>query len=93
MKDIKIEINVDDLLNKATTQAIGGTVSWYKRLPKEAVPFIDELSDRVVNQGAKANARVVSEILANEFDFEVSYSRVRHWLVKLEKQYAEKQSE
>ncbi len=93
MKDINIEVNVDDLLNKATKQAIGGTVSWYKRLPKEAVTFIDELSSRVVNEGAKANARVVSEILSNEFDFEVSYSRVRHWLVKLEKQYAEKQSE
>ena len=38
-------------------------MSWYKRIPKEAVPFIETLSNRVVNQGAKANARVVSEIL------------------------------
>lgn len=92
MKEIRIEYNVDDLLNKATTNAIGGTVSWYKRLPEQAKPFIDELSRRVVNEGAKANARVVSEILSNEFNFDVSYSRVRHWLVNLEKQYAEKSS-
>jgi len=90
MKDIKINYNVDALLNKATAKSVGGTTSWYKRLPDEAKPFIDELSNRVAQEGAKANARVVSEILAKEFNFEVSYSRVRHWLVNLEKQYAEK---
>ena len=84
--------NVDDLLAKATTHTVGGVTNWYLRLPEDAKPFIDELSNRVANEGAKANARVISEILSNEFDFEVSYSRVRNWLVKLEKQYAEKKS-
>ena len=87
MKDTE---NINTLLDKATKNTKGGHVSWYKRVPSDAQPFVDELQNRVVNEGVKANARVVADILANEYDFVVSYSRVRSWLAKLEQQHAEK---
>lgn len=82
---------VSSLIDEATTKINGGNVHWYKRIPKDAIPFIETLSQRVANEGTKANARVVSEILEREFNFNVSRSRVRLWLADLEKQYAEKQ--
>ena len=77
-------------IDKATKRTRGGMEHWYERLPKEAVPFINTLADRVENHGQKANARVVSEILMDKYKFAVSRSRVRVWLVNLEKRYDEK---
>ena len=61
--------DVQFLLNEATAKTKAGGVQWFERLPKDAVPFIETLSDRVENQGVKANARVVCEILEREFNF------------------------
>tara|TARA_S200002703_G_scaffold82876_1_gene71390 strand:- start:419 stop:721 length:303 start_codon:yes stop_codon:yes gene_type:complete len=83
-------VDITLLLSEATDKTKSGSVKWYERLPKEAEPFIETLSDRVENQGVKANARVVCEILEREFNFEVSRSRVRIWLAKLEKRYEQK---
>ena len=79
--------DVQFLLNEATAKTKAGGVQWFERLPKDAVPFIETLSDRVENKGVKANARVVCEILEREFNFEVSRSRVRIWLAKMEKRH------
>ena len=38
----------------------------------DAQPFVDELQNRVVNEGVQL-LRVVADILANEYDFVVSY--------------------
>ena len=81
---------VTSLIDEANRKINGGNVHWYERIPKEAIPFIETLSKRVAQEGTKANARVVSEILEREYNFIVSRSRVRLWLVGLEKQYAEK---
>jgi len=82
--------DVQFLLNEATAKTKSGGVQWFERIPKDAVPFIETLSDRVENQGVKANARVVCEILQREFNFEVSRSRVRIWLAQLEKRHEQK---
>jgi len=79
--------DVQFLLNEATAKTKSGGVQWFERIPKDAVPFIETLSDRVENHGVKANARVVCEILEREFNFEVSRSRVRIWLAKMEKRH------
>lgn len=82
--------NVSSLIDEATENIKGGSKHWYERIPAKAVPFIETLSRRVAQEGTKANARVVSEILEREYNFIVSRSRVRLWLADLEKQYAEK---
>jgi hypothetical protein len=82
--------DVQFLLNEATAKIKAGNVQWFERLPKDAIPFIETLSDRVENQGVKANARIVCEILEREFNFEVSRSRVRIWLANMEKRHEEK---
>lgn len=84
------DVDVTLLLSEATARTKSGGVKWHDRLPKDAVPFIETLSDRVENQGVKANARVICEILEREFNFEVSRSRVRIWLANMEKKYAQK---
>lgn len=84
------KVDVQFLLNEATAKTKSGGIQWFERLPKDAIPFIETLSDRVENQGVKANARVVCEILEREFSFEVSRSRVRIWLAKLEKRHEQK---
>ena len=90
MSETENKTGVSSLIDEATRKINGGNVHWYERIPKEAIPFIETLSKRVAQEGTKANARVVSEILEREFNFEVSRSRVRLWLADLEKQYAEK---
>tara|TARA_S200000501_G_scaffold368714_2_gene406987 strand:+ start:7260 stop:7577 length:318 start_codon:yes stop_codon:yes gene_type:complete len=82
--------DIEKAIAKATAKVQGGQQHWYERLPKEALPFINTLADRVENHGQKANARVVSEILMDKYNFAVSRSRVRLWLVELEKRNAEK---
>ena len=84
------KVDVQLLLDEATARTKSGGVKWYERLPKNAEPFIETLSDRVENQGVKANARVICEILEREFNFEVSRSRVRLWLATMEKRYEQK---
>ena len=81
---------VTSLVDEATSRISGGNVHWYERIPAKAIPFIETLSKRVAEEGTKANARVVSEILEREFNFKVSRSRVRLWLVSLEKRFEEK---
>ena len=61
-KDNKQEVS--SLIDEATKRITGGAIHWYQRLPIQAQPFIDTLSKRVAQEGIKANARTVSEILA-----------------------------
>ena len=90
MTDTNKEQVIENLITNATQKTRGGMDTWLNRMPKEAIPFIETLADRVENHGQKANARVVSEILMDKYNFAVSRSRVRVWLVNLEKRYDEK---
>ena len=90
MTDTNKEQVIENLICKSTKKTTGGMETWLTRMPKEAIPFIETLADRVENHGQKANARVVAEILEEQYDFTVSRSRVRLWLVDLEKRHAQK---
>ena len=90
MTDTNKEQVIENLISNATQKTRGGMDTWLNRMPKEAIPIIETLADRVENHGQKANARVVAEILEEQYDFTVSRSRVRVWLVDLEKRYAQK---
>ena len=90
MTDTNKEQVIENLISNATQKTRGGMDTWLNRMPKEAIPFIETLADRVENHGQKANARVVAEILEEQYDFTVSRSRVRVCQVDLEKRYAQK---
>ena len=90
MTDTNKEQVIENLISNATQKTRGGMDTWLNRMPKEAIPFIETLADRGENHGQTANARVVAEILEEQYNFTVSRSRVRVWLVDLEKRYAQK---
>lgn len=76
--------DISKLLEKAFVKKQGGVSPWYKEIPKEAMPFIQGITD-MVRQGKKPVATSVTRILNEEFNIEVSRSRVAVWLESIKK--------
>lgn len=80
LNDMSIDIN--DLLKKAMVAKRGGHIPWYEKIPAEAVPFTNGI-EQMVQEGKKPVASSVHRILTEEFNIDVSRSRVAEWLKTL----------
>ena len=77
-----MSIDINDLLKKAMVAKRGGHIPWYNKLPAEAVPFTNGI-EQMVQEGKKPVASSVHRILTEEFNIDVSRSRVAEWLKTL----------